>query len=200
MLCVMHAQMPCHIKWRVKLELANKKKTKYTEILQKKRWVKPKQKAAPNQSQQYFSGLFQLACRWLHTKSEIARLTLRAIASKWERDRANWLWLWWHTKNFSYVPKFLLIWQHVLPVFFARLFASHRLDFFTLYLSFIRAANARSVLVRIPLHPPPITSHLLRCSPRLAALCRYAKRSVHINFSVWSALICIGIMYLASMA
>lgn len=86
MLCVMHAQMPCHIKWRVKLELAGKKNTKYTEILQKKRWVKPKQKAAPNQSQQYFSGLFQLACRWLHTKSEIARLTLGAIASKRERE------------------------------------------------------------------------------------------------------------------
>lgn len=34
--------------------------------------------------------------------------------------------------------------------------------FFTLYLSFIRAANARSVPARIPLHPPPIAAHLLR--------------------------------------
>lgn len=28
MLCVMHAQLPCHIKWRVKLELAGKENTK----------------------------------------------------------------------------------------------------------------------------------------------------------------------------
>lgn len=29
MLCVMHAQMPCHIKWRVKLELAGEKNEMY---------------------------------------------------------------------------------------------------------------------------------------------------------------------------
>lgn len=168
MLCVMHAQLPCHIKWRVKLELAGKENTKKkiiaknTEILQEKAvGVKAKQKAAPNQSQQYFSGLFQLACRWLHTKSEIATLADTASRRERQRERARHpRWLWWHTKNLRYVPKFLLIWQHVLPVCFSFFFFCQTLclasfRFFYALLEFYSSGKRSFRPGQNPAAPPP---------------------------------------------
>lgn len=69
-LCVMHAELPCHIKCRC-CAAKKKKKKSWGKKCGKKNVEKKNEgkckantigKAAPNQSQQYFSGLFQLAC------------------------------------------------------------------------------------------------------------------------------------------